>query len=514
LWPIIRIGVLVLKRHRNIRALLVLAAAGLCSHGCARKDDSSRAPVTMRIGLGAPTRANPGSGLENVIGVMSTESWLATQSDGRQSERISSAWSWDRSGTTLRLTLRNGVYFHDGTRLTPDIGVKALRDSVADPRAPASFASVRSIEPSGENTIDIKLAEPNSFFLADLSLVSLKMPGRPEIGTGPFRVIKADKQQAALEAFDKYYRGRSPIAELGINIYPTQRNAWAALMRGEIDMLYEVSRDAAEFLQAESTITMYASPRPYYNTLVFSQRHSVLRRAEVRRAINEALDRPTLIREGLNGKGRPADGPLMPEHWAYSPPPQPFEFNPATARLRFDNAGLRIRPATGGRMPSRFAFTCLVYADDPRFERLAVLVAKQLAEVGVDMRLEPVPLETFVARLGTGEFDAFLFEMAGRSMGWVYEFWHSHENGRLNTGYRSADAVLDRIKAARSEEEIRQGVAELGRILTEDPPAAFLAWQETSRAVSRKFDVGAEAASDITSNAWKWRPAPVQQATR
>jgi peptide/nickel transport system substrate-binding protein len=468
----------------------------------------------MRIGLGAPTRANPGSGLGNVISAMSTETWLMTQSDGRQGDRIAKAWSWDQSGTTLRLTLRTDVSFHDGTPLTPDLGVKALRATVADPGAPSSFASVRSIEASGPDTIDIKISEPNSFFLAELSVESLKMPGRPEVGTGPFRVVRADKQQAALEAFDKYYRGRSPLAGVEITIYPTQRNAWAALMRGEIDMLYQVSRDAAEFLKDESTIQMYAFPRPYYNTLVFNQRHPVLKRTEVRRAINEALDRETLIREGLNGKGRPADGPLRPDHFAYSPPPQPFVFNAATARLRFDNAGLLPRAGTGGRMPSRFAFTCLVWADDPRFERLAVLVAKQLADVGVDMRLESVPLQTFVARLGTGDFDAFLFEMNGRSMGWVYEFWHSHEKGRLNTGYRAADAVLDRIKAARSDEEIRQGVAELGRILTEDPPAAFLAWQETSRAVSRKFNVGPEPNSDIISHIWKWRPAATQQAAR
>lgn len=460
----------------------------------------------MRIGLGAPTLANPGSGLENVISAMSTEPWLTTQLDGRQGDRIASAWSWDQSGTTLRLTLRKELYFHDGTRVTPELGVKALRESVAAPRGPSSFASVRSIEASGPDTIDITLSEPHSFFLEELALQSLKMPGRPQIGTGPFRVVATDEQHASLDAFDKYYRGRSPIAGLVITNYPTQRNAWAALMRGEIDMLYEVGGDASIFVQAASTVNTYTFPRSYYNALVFNERHPVLKGSEVRRGINEALDRATLISEGMKGLGRPADGPLLPEHWAYSPPPHPFQFNPAAARSRFEKAGLPIRPGTGGRMPSRFAFTCLVFADDSRFERLAVLAAKQLADVGVDMRLEPLPLKQFVTRLGTGDFDAFLFELAGKRLGWVYEFWHSHEQGRLNTGYRSTDAVLDRIRGARTDDEVRKGIAEFQQILHDDPPAAFLAWQTTTRAVSTKFDVAQEPGRDILSNIWKWRP--------
>jgi hypothetical protein len=96
----------------------------------------------------------------------------------------------------------------------------------------------------------------------------------------------------------------------------------------------------------------------------------------------------------------------------------------------------------------------------------------------------------------------------------VDKFWRSHDRGFLNNGYHSADVVLDGIKAARSDDEIRHGVAELGRILNDDPPAAFLAWQETSRAVSTKFDVGSEKTGDILSNTWKWRSAGAQRAAR
>ena len=443
---------------------------------------------------------------------MSTETWLISQLDGRLTDKLATAWEWDASGTTLHLTLRPNVYFHDGTRLTPEVAVQAFRESQASARRPpSSFSTVQSVTGSGADGIEIRLSEPNSFFLPDLSLVSVLKPGlkpdQPQVGTGPFRVILADKQHAVLQAFDKHYRERPAFPQLEITNYPTQRNAWAALMRGDIDVLYEVGRDVADLVQTESKVRMYTFPRPYYNTLVFNVRHPVLKKAAVRRALNEALDRATLIRDGLNGQGRSADGPLVPEHWAYSPPRQPFDFNLPAARLGLENAGLRIRPGVAGKMPSRFAFTCLVFADDPRFERLAVLVAKQLAEVGVDMRLEPLPYEKLLPRLASGDFDAFLFEMSGTRLSWVYELWHSSNQSRFSNGYRSVDAVLDRIRGARTEEEIRGGVVEMQQILHDDPPAAFLAWQTTSRAVSTAIDVAQEPGRDVLSNIWVWRPA-------
>jgi ABC-type transport system substrate-binding protein len=271
-------------------------------------------------------------------------------------------------------------------------------------------------------------------------------------------------------------------------------------------MLHEVSRDAAEFVEAETTVKTYSFPRPYYIPLVFSVRHPILRNAEVRKAINEALDKATLIRDGLNGRGRPADGPIWPEHWAHSSPAQPFAFNPDAARLTLDAAGLPARPSSDGHMPARFSFTCLLFANDGRFQRLAVLVQKQLADVGIDMKLLPLTQSELVPRLASGDFDAFLFEMLGRPLSSTYDFWHSHDGSHINTGYRSADAVLDRMRGARSEEDVRSAVADLTKILHDEPPAAFLAWQSTSRAVSTTFDVAAEPNRDILTSVWQWRP--------
>ena len=256
-----------------------------------------------------------------------------------------SAWNWNDDRTRLQLTLRHDVYFHDGTKLTPEIAAAILRENVKA-ESVGSFSSVTSVDVSGADGLQLTLSAPNSFLVPDLGMVVARLPGKADIGTGPFRIVGSpaaadDSDLMVLRAWERYYRGRPLLDEIDIHTYPTQRSAWTALMRGEIDMLHEVSRDAADFVQAETAIKSYSFRRPYYIPFVFNMRHPALKNVEVRKAINEAVDRQVLIREGLRGRGRPADGPIWPEHWAYVAAPESFTFNPAAARLRLDAAGFR-----------------------------------------------------------------------------------------------------------------------------------------------------------------------------
>ncbi|HEX6464129.1 MAG TPA: ABC transporter substrate-binding protein [Vicinamibacterales bacterium] len=444
--------------------------------------------------------------MRGLIGLLTSETWLTVRPDGRQSERVIKAWDYDRDRTHLHLTLREDVYFQDGTKLEPALAVEALANTAAHPadEGVLSFESVKSVTASGPNGIEVELKEPNAFIVPDLSIIAVKKPDSDSIGTGPFRLVSRDDQGAHLSAFAKYYRGRPSVADITLTNYPTQRNAWAALMRGDIDMLYEVSREAVDFVAAETTINTYTVPRPFYIPLVFNIRHPILKNREVRKAINEALDRAALVRDGMNGRGRPAVNPIWPEHWAQSPSNPQFEYDPDGAKRRLDEAGFKER---AGSAVSRFSFNCVVFAEDSRFERLALLVQKELADVGIDMRLVAVQEPDIEARLHKGDFDAVLFEMYGRSLSYAYDFWHSHPDARLNTGYTGADAVLDRIRASKSDDEMRAGVSAFAQVLHEDPPAAFIAWQQASRAVSTRFDVASEPGRDILSNAWQWRLA-------
>jgi peptide/nickel transport system substrate-binding protein len=467
----------------------------------------------MRIGIGAPPEGSPNTGSRALIGLLKADPWLSLKPDGRLSDRIIVGWQWDASGTTLRLQVRPNVFFHNGTPLTAETAAASLRaiDTSSDN---LSLKSVASFEAEGADTVVVRLNARNAFVLEDLASIPVVMARNEDVGAGPYKVVKRDGLDATLAAFDRYYRGHPALSGVEVINYPTQRNAWAALMRGAIDMLYEVSRDSTEFVQGESSVRMYSFPRPYYIPLVFNVRHPILGNVEVRRAINEALDRAALVRDGLRGQGSPADGPIGLQHWAYSPPQRPFVFDPAAARRRLDAAGFPLKPNQERGVPIRFSFKCLVFGNDSRFERLAIVAQKELADVGIDMQIEPVPLQLLGPRIQAGDFDAFLHEMSGRSLSRVYYFWRFRKDMSNNSGYRSADAVLDRMRDAGNDEETRSAVADLLATMHDDPPAAFLVWQKTSRAVSARFDVAAEPDRDILTTLWQWRAATAQSQTK
>ena len=135
----------------------------------------------------------------------------------------------------------------------------------------------------------------------------------------------------------------------------------------------------------------------------------------VRQAINEAIDRGKIVRTALNNRGQPADGPIWPYHWAYHSATSTYTYNPDAARLRLDAAGLQLTSTPGQDMPRRFRFTCAFWSEDPQFERIALVVQKQLFEIGIDVEMIPMTLRDLQGRLGAGDFEAVLIPDGQRS---------------------------------------------------------------------------------------------------
>jgi peptide/nickel transport system substrate-binding protein len=436
---------------------------------------------------------------------------VINSTDGRPAERLAKAWSWNADHTVLHLQLQQAVSFHDGTPLTPEIVAESLRQEVINKNGLA-LSNVRRIETTADG-VDIELPAPDSFLLEDLGLLSIRRPGAPLVGTGPYKVVE-NGSVVKLRAFEKYYKGPPNIESITISSYPTQRNAWASLMRSDIDMLQEVSPDAVDFVEAESAVRAYSFPKPYYYLLGFNLKKSVLSNVEVRRAINEAVNKQAIVADGLHQRARVAADPVWPEFWAASHA-EKSTYDPESARRRLETAGYGMKAGDEIHPPSRLRLRCLVWADDSRLIRTALLVQKQLHAVGIDLELEAVRLNELVARLRQRDYDTFLFEMANaRTLRFVYMFWHSPRADMPTfnfTGYSAADSALDKIRNATSDEQIRQGTAELQQVFAEDPPAVFLAWQTMTRAVSAKFTVPNQPGRDIMYSIWQWKPVESSQ---
>ena len=333
--------------------------------------------------------------------------------------------------------------------------------------------------------------------IESLGDVDIKEPGPALIGTGPFYVAGEHPDEIVLRANESYHGGKPTVDRLVVKPYASVRSAWAEMLRGQVDMLFDVGIDALDSLQSSKDVGVFTFQRGYAYMLLLNMRRPALRDPDFRRALNVAIDRDALIAEGLRGHGTPATGPVWPHHWAYGPDLPQFSFRPHAI-------------ASGSR---RQTLKCIL--PEPSMERLALVLQRQLQAVGVDLELELLTAEQMYQRIQRGEFDAVLTDSAqGPNLARPYLFWHS--GAPYNFGqYRNTqvDAALDSIRHAPDDGAYKAGVAAFQGAIIDDPPAVFLAWRERARAVSRRFVVPSDPNNDVLLAIHLWRPAETRVAS-
>jgi ABC-type transport system substrate-binding protein len=388
------------------------------------------------------------------------------------------------------IDLRSDVNFHDGSPVTTNTVADTLRTALRETLGTA-YEDISAITAVSGTQIRIDLRQPSQFVIEGLE-ARIAKPGAATIGTGPFAVVESEAT-AELRAVPNYYLGAPEIDRIVVTMYPSIRSAWAELLRNNLDFVYDVGQDALDSLQTSTTVNVFAYTRSYQHYILLNPRVSSIRSAAVRRALNVAVDRAAIIRDGLDGHGIASTGPLWPKNWAARDLPG-FGLDPAGAAKAIKDAGAPIR------------FRCLVALED---ERIALVVQRQLAQVGVEMVLEAGTVESNRAALASGKFDCLLGSMvSGPSVLRSYLWWHS-KGSRTPGKFASPaiDTALDRIRHATSDEEYVSGVEAFQQAILHDPPAVFLAWSERARALSTQFEVpDAEPNLDILGSLRLWSP--------
>ena len=489
--------------------LIPLLASGSCSSN--KKTSSAGQDAVLRIGVGIGSSLKD-SGVTNLTSLFYAEPLFSREVDGRLSPRLAAGWQWDLGGHTLRLNIKSGVVLHDGTPVTAALVADQLRGRIpqGEKEAAWGFTHVTKVTAPDPGTVVIELSEPDMFLLTALSDLRIVHPARDDVATGPFSLVTRTPQVEA-KRFDRYHDGIPALAGVKIITYDTPRSAWAALMRGEVDVVQEVSRESVEFMEHSSRIRNYASLQPFYVPLAFNLAHPILRNVEVRRALVQSIDPREIVTRALRGQGRVAHGPIWPLHWAYEDTVKQ-EFNPEAARAALDRSGYpQPESDRAGELRARFTVRCLVNSEDPQDERIALMVQRQLFDVGVHLEIELVPMDDLARRIRVGKFETYMVRAnASRTLERTYRFWRSTSLLNIptqNSHYTGADALLDQLRRSTSDEEVRTAVRALAARFKEDAPAAFIAWLEITRAVDGKFDVGVAPGEDPFANIGRWKLA-------
>jgi peptide/nickel transport system substrate-binding protein len=437
---------------------------------------------------------------------LTIESLARLTDDGRLAPWLARDWLVSSDRRTVTVNLRSGVKFHDGSLLTADLVANAVKAALPGFMGPAA-EDVESVSAANAEQIVIRLRQPSAFLLDALE-TTIQKPGSPHIGTGPF-VLSDPKSPTDMHANAGYYLGKPSIDRVTVEAFPSVRAAWAEMLRGRIDMLYEVGIDALDSLEASSNISIHTFSRRYQYVVMLNTQTDAFRPKDVRRALNLAVDRDAIVREALNGHGTASTGPVWPHNYAFRKDAPVFrrDVNTAAEILAAKNRKL-------GHGERALHFTLLVRPDAVH-ERIALTLKRQLQSVGVDVTVEETPVDRLVASMKDRRFEAMLIEMiSGPSLLRPYQMWHS--GGAANATNSTIDTALDRIRHSASDEESSSGVAAFQQAVMDDPPAIFLAWMDRARAVSKRFEVPpAEAGRDILSNMRLWKPRTnLQDAAR
>ena len=337
-----------LRRLPGPVAVLAVALSGACGPAGLPVP----AEVVLSVGYAAPAEAGAATALDTLIDQLTREGLFRSGPDGRIETLLAETWDVAPDGTAVTVVLRRDAAFHDGSPVTSD-DVKASLDRVrvSGPRIARNplLGDIESIATEGPRRVVIHLTRPSGqLLLFDLgNRIEKTGPDGRQITAGPFFEEWRTEAEATLRVNSHYYQGRSEIDTVRIKTYPTLRAAWAAMMRSEIDFLFNVPTEAREFVEADSSVRIFSRSAPFAYALLLNTRRPPFDDPRVRVALSHAVDREAIIKGAFRGHGSVASG-IWSSHWVYDGVELTYDYDPLEADRQLNAIGMPY-PASADR---------------------------------------------------------------------------------------------------------------------------------------------------------------------
>lgn len=321
--------------------------------------------------------------------------------------------------TEFTLPLRDDVTWHDGEPFSADdveFSVEYYKKHTVADSAP-QLEDVEDLTVDG-SAVTFVLAAPDPEFpkrlLADMRILPEHIWSKiddPEtatveqaIGTGPYKLTSYKKDQGyELEANDEYAMGDPKIDKLEVKIIPQQQTALAGLRTGEVSVYSgTVPEEQATGLEKQENIEIVRGPGFSSTLLAFNNERAPLDSPEVRTAIAAAIDIDKLIDTVLRGRGAPGSAGF----WHPDAPGGQLieqEHDVDVAADLLDEAGAElgsdgIRELAGEPLK----FDLLVYSNNPQRIRTAELIRDMVAEVGIEIEVVSMDIDSLDAKVWPG----------------------------------------------------------------------------------------------------------------
>jgi peptide/nickel transport system substrate-binding protein len=446
---------------------------------------------------------------------------LNTVGDAGFTPRLSDHWRWASDSMSISFHINPRARWHDGAPVSAEdvrYTFQLVKDtSLASPLS-SNLDNIDSVSVVDSLTVRVWFHQrtPDGFFKAANQIAILPSHllkkispallresafARAPVGSGKFRFAAWERgARIVVQADSTNYRGR-PFADRVIWLVSADYQAAAVrFLGGSADFLDVVKPELVSQVKAKGADVVVSPGSLDYGYVAFNLRnannsgpHPILGDRETRRALVMAVDRTALVRSVFDTLGLVAHGPAT-RILATSDTSIGLPYDAEQASRTLDSLGWR-RGADGmrSRDKKRLAFSLMVPNSSAIRMKFAVLLQEQWRKAGADVRIEPLEVNAFGARMDSRKFESLLNAWhIDPTPSSVKEEWASSEirrGGYNATSYRSPsfDAVIDsalkEMNPTRSAALYRRSY----RILTDDAPAMWLYELRNAQGVSKRI---------------------------
>ncbi len=424
---------------------------------------------------------------------------------------LASKYDISKDGLTYTFTLRDNIFFHNGTPVTTDdiefTVLKAKDPTIKSPKRPDwEGVSVQKID---GKTISFILKQPYVQFLENttigilpknlwkevpteqFSFSDLNLKG---IGSGPYAVDAVTKNSGGIpvsisfSSFKKFALGNPYVSFIDFNFYSNEEELLSGLKSGSVDNINAIMPEEAENLKDRGiAIRKYALPR-VYGVFLNQSSAPVFTDKSVREALNEAIDRKKIVDSVLYGYGTPIYGPIperMDESLSQTEEKEKQEELAGRAKKILENSGWKIDESDGvmkkkSKKETSILSFSISTADKPELRAVAAMLKEDWGKIGARVEVKIFELGDFNQNIiRPRKYDSILFGEVISKDSDPYAFWHSSQ--RNDPGLNIAlyanskvDKILESARVTLDTKERAKKYAQFEDAIKEDIPAVFI----------------------------------------
>ncbi len=336
------------------------------------------------------------------------------------------ATEWKPSADKLTWTykIRSDATWSDGKKVTAEDAAWTFNKMMTDPNAATANGSFvgnfRKVTAPSPTELVIELDKPQATMTAlDVPIVPKHVWEKvgdfskfnndkdfPVVGNGPYILTDYEPDSfVRLEANKEFWRGAPKFDELVFKYYKDGDAAVAALQKGEVSFVSNLTPAQADSLEGQENIEVNDAPGRRFLALAvnpgarakdgerFGDGHESLLDQRVRQALFLAVDRETLIDKVYQGHAVEGEGYIPPRFSTYYWKPsadQKLAHDPAEAARLLDAAGYK-KNGDGkrvGKDGKPITYRVLCHATEPNDKAIGQYLKEWWGDLGIGMDLQ------------------------------------------------------------------------------------------------------------------------------